>query len=160
MLVAGAGGASAVPRVRGLCACRGWGGAAARRAWQRPAQRRARAGQTQALGLDVFSQAWGTSVNIDAQVGVNLKHPLQWHPVASTDTEPAVDRDLGVGPQSLAANLFASSIFPYAGFLYHLTRSKKAPGLTLFGFYFLLVFVAATIPAGVYGEQFHPAGRR
>ena len=76
------------------------------------------------------------------------------------EAEPAVDINLGGGLQSLAANLFASSIFPYAGFLYHLTRSKKAPGLTLFGFYFLLVFVAATIPAGVYGEQVHPAGRR
>jgi len=48
--------------------------------------------------------------------------------------------------------LFAFSIIPYAGFLYHLTRSKKAPPLTLFGFYFLLVFVFATIPAGIYGK--------
>jgi hypothetical protein len=54
--------------------------------------------------------------------------------------------------QSVAANLFASSIFPYAAFLYYLTRSKKTPGLALFGFYFLLVFVFATIPAGIYGE--------
>ncbi len=55
--------------------------------------------------------------------------------------------------QSLAANLFASSIFPYAAFLYYLTRSKKTPGLALFGFYFLLVFVFATIPAGIYGDN-------
>ena len=54
--------------------------------------------------------------------------------------------------QSLAANLFASSIFPYAAFLYFLTKSKKTPGKALFGFYFLLVsFVFATIPAGIYG---------
>lgn len=53
--------------------------------------------------------------------------------------------------QNLASNLFSSSIIPYAGFLYHLQRSKKAPKLMLFGFYFLLVFVFATIVAGVTG---------
>lgn len=54
--------------------------------------------------------------------------------------------------QTLASNIFATSIFPYAGFLYHLQKSKKAPRLMLFGFYFLLIFVLATIVAGVYGE--------
>lgn len=54
--------------------------------------------------------------------------------------------------ETLPQNLFAFSIFPYAGFLYHLTKSKKAPPLTLFGFYFLLVFVFGTIPAGIYGK--------
>lgn len=42
------------------------------------------------------------------------------------------------------------------GFLYHLTRSKQSPPLALFGWYFLLAFVFATIPAGIYGEE---AGR-
>lgn len=46
--------------------------------------------------------------------------------------------------QSVASQLFAVSLFPYLGFLYFMTRSKTAPGLTLFGFYFLLVFVGAT----------------
>ncbi|XP_024521389.1 uncharacterized protein LOC112342945 [Selaginella moellendorffii] len=50
----------------------------------------------------------------------------------------------GVNSQSLASQLFAASLFPYLGFLYHLTKSKTAPQLTLFGFYFLLAFVAAT----------------
>ena len=54
--------------------------------------------------------------------------------------------------QTLAANLFASSIVPYAGFLWHLQRSKQAPKLTMFGFYWLLVFVAVTIPAGIICE--------
>ena len=54
--------------------------------------------------------------------------------------------------QSVAPQLFAVSLFPYLGFLYHLTKSGKAPKLTLFGFYFLLAFVGATIPAGIYGE--------
>lgn len=50
-----------------------------------------------------------------------------------------------------------SSLPPYPvpadlGFLYHLTRSKQSPPLALFGWYFLLAFVFATIPAGIYGE--------
>ncbi|KAF6986481.1 hypothetical protein CFC21_004231 [Triticum aestivum] len=44
----------------------------------------------------------------------------------------------GVDSQSIASQLFAVSLFPYLGFLYFMTRSKTAPGLTLFGFYFLL----------------------
>ena len=54
--------------------------------------------------------------------------------------------------QSVASQLFAMSLFPYLGFLFHLTRSGKAPRLVLFGFYFLLVFVGATIPAGIYAK--------
>ena len=56
----------------------------------------------------------------------------------------------------LPQNLFAASLFPYLGFLYHLnraTKATKAPGLMLFGFYFLLVFVGASIPAGIYGAR-------
>ncbi|TVU20266.1 hypothetical protein EJB05_36469 [Eragrostis curvula] len=49
-----------------------------------------------------------------------------------------------VDSQSIASQLFAASLFPYLGFLYFMTKSKTAPGLTLFGFYFLLVFVGAT----------------
>lgn len=51
---------------------------------------------------------------------------------------PAVDSE------SIASQLFALSLFPYLGFLYFLTKSKSAPSLTLFGFYFLLAFVGAT----------------
>ena len=58
--------------------------------------------------------------------------------------------------ETLPQQLFALSIFPYAGFLYHLTKSKQAPKLTLFGFYFLLVFVFATIPAGIYAKKVRP----
>ncbi|HEY9596986.1 MAG TPA: DUF3593 domain-containing protein [Cyanophyceae cyanobacterium] len=46
--------------------------------------------------------------------------------------------------------LFAVSLFPYLGFLWFLTRSGKTPRLALIGFYMLLVFVAVTIPAGIY----------
>ncbi|GAB2224682.1 hypothetical protein Droror1_Dr00005448 [Drosera rotundifolia] len=57
-----------------------------------------------------------------------------------------------IDSQSIASQLFAFSLFPYLGFLYFITKSKSAPKLTLFGFYFLLAFVGATIPAGIYAK--------
>ncbi|MFM1841558.1 MAG: hypothetical protein RLZZ490_289 [Cyanobacteriota bacterium] len=53
-------------------------------------------------------------------------------------------------------NLFAISLFPYLGFLWFLRRSPQTPKIALWGFYFLLVFVGVTIPAGIYAERhFH-----
>jgi len=49
-------------------------------------------------------------------------------------------------------NLFALSLFPYLGFLWFLTRSGQTPRLALAGFYMTLVFVAVTIPAGIYAK--------
>lgn len=49
-------------------------------------------------------------------------------------------------------SLFAISLFPYLGFLWFMTRSRQMPRLALIGFYFLLVFVAITIPAGIYAQ--------
>ncbi|KAI5655353.1 hypothetical protein M9H77_32540 [Catharanthus roseus] len=57
-----------------------------------------------------------------------------------------------IDSQSIASQLFAFSLFPYIGFLYYITKSKTTPKLTLFGFYFLLAFVGATIPAGIYAK--------
>ncbi|MCP2732610.1 DUF3593 domain-containing protein [Limnofasciculus baicalensis] len=48
--------------------------------------------------------------------------------------------------------LFALSLFPYLGFLWFLTRSGETPRLALIGFYLILVFVAVTIPAGIYAQ--------
>jgi hypothetical protein len=48
--------------------------------------------------------------------------------------------------------LFALSLFPYLGFLWFLTRSGQTPRLALIGFYMTLVFVAVTIPAGIYAQ--------
>ncbi|PSO59511.1 MAG: DUF3593 domain-containing protein [Cyanobacteria bacterium QH_8_48_120] len=48
--------------------------------------------------------------------------------------------------------LFATSLFPYLGFLWFLTRSGKTPRLALVGFYVLLLFVVITIPAGIYAQ--------
>lgn len=53
--------------------------------------------------------------------------------------------------------LFAFSLFPYLGFLYFLTRSRQTPRLALIGFYVLLVFVAITIPAGIYAQVHYEA---
>ncbi|MEO1393279.1 MAG: DUF3593 domain-containing protein [Cyanobacteria bacterium J06634_5] len=54
-------------------------------------------------------------------------------------------------------SLFAVSLFPYLGFLWFLSQSKQTPRLALIGFYVLLVFVAVTIPAGIYAKQAYGA---
>jgi hypothetical protein len=54
--------------------------------------------------------------------------------------------------------LFALSLFPDLGFLWFMTKSGKTPRLALIGFYLLLVFVAITIPAGIYAKiHYHDA---
>jgi len=54
---------------------------------------------------------------------------------------------------TLEANLFAASLFPYLFFLFFLGKTETAfPKRALFGFKFLLVFVFATIPAGIYAK--------
>ena len=55
----------------------------------------------------------------------------------------------------LAAELFQASLLPYLAFLFFLSRKEtKTPEGGTFGFAFLLVFVVATIPAGIYGEHY------
>lgn len=54
----------------------------------------------------------------------------------------------------LAADLFQASLLPYLAFLWLLSRKEtRTPEGGTFGFAFLLVFVVATIPAGIYGES-------
>jgi hypothetical protein len=48
--------------------------------------------------------------------------------------------------------LFALSLFPYLAFLWFITKSGKMPKLALWGFYGTLVFVAVTIPVGIYAK--------
>ena len=48
--------------------------------------------------------------------------------------------------------LFALSLLPYLGFLWFISRSQQMPRLALYGFYGTLVFVAVTIPAGIYAK--------
>ena len=53
----------------------------------------------------------------------------------------------------LASNLFAISLVPYLALLYFLARPEtKTPQMGNFGFQFLLAFVFATIPAGIYAK--------
>jgi hypothetical protein len=52
-------------------------------------------------------------------------------------------------------SLFAISLFPYLGFLWFITKSGKMPRLALIGFYMTLVFVAVTIPAGIYAKSIY-----
>ncbi|NJK60260.1 MAG: DUF3593 domain-containing protein [Oscillatoriales cyanobacterium SM2_1_8] len=49
--------------------------------------------------------------------------------------------------------LFGLSLFPYLAFLWFATRSGRMPRLTLWGFYGTLVFVAVTIPVGLYAQR-------
>jgi Protein of unknown function (DUF3593) len=49
--------------------------------------------------------------------------------------------------------LFALSLFPYLAFLWFITKSGQMPKLALWGFYGTLVFVAVTIPVGIYAQR-------
>lgn len=54
----------------------------------------------------------------------------------------------------IASSLFAASLLPYLALLYFLARKEtKTPTLANFGFQFLLVFVTATIPAGIIAKN-------
>jgi len=56
--------------------------------------------------------------------------------------------------QELTSTLFAASLIPYLAFLWFLSRAEtKTPTLANFGFQFLLVFVFATIPAGIIAKS-------
>lgn len=51
---------------------------------------------------------------------------------------------------NVAGPLFATSLLPYLAFLTFLGhKGNRVPPLALFGFRFLLCFVAATIPQGL-----------
>lgn len=56
----------------------------------------------------------------------------------------------------IASSLFIVSLLPYLVLLYFLNRSQTTPSLSNNGFRFLLLFVFATIPAGIYAKvQYH-----
>jgi hypothetical protein len=56
-----------------------------------------------------------------------------------------------------ASSFFAISLFPYLAMLFFLSRKEtKTPSTAFKGFCFLLAFVAATIPAGIYAKyEYH-----
>lgn len=49
-------------------------------------------------------------------------------------------------------SLFAVSLFPYLGFLWLMTKKVETPKIALIGFYLTLLFVAVTIPIGIYAQ--------
>lgn len=76
---------------------------------------------------------------------------------ASLSTGPRMAVDpWSVSPEFLdvvAAQSFAASLFPYLGFLFFLGKKETdCPKLANFGFQFLLAFVGATIPAGIWAK--------
>ncbi|KAI0563436.1 hypothetical protein FGB62_40g221 [Gracilaria domingensis] len=86
--------------------------------------------------------------------------PIRAMPVISPSLHGNVTKMLvdpwSVSPATidgLAGQFFALSLMPYLTFLYFLNRSEvECPPLVNFGFRFLLVFVFATIPAGIYAK--------
>jgi hypothetical protein len=83
-----------------------------------------------------------------------------WRTAQATEPPQMVFRAIAPLPLLLAIGLpaisketlFGVSLFPYLGFLWFLTRSRQTPRLALIGFYALLIFVAVTIPAGIYAK--------
>ncbi|MGK7892027.1 MAG: DUF3593 domain-containing protein [Leptolyngbyaceae cyanobacterium] len=72
--------------------------------------------------------------------------------VASLSLESLNLTSLNLSTLLSKETLFAASLFPYLGFLWFLTRTPETPRLALIGFYGTLVFVAVTIPVGIYAE--------
>ena len=61
---------------------------------------------------------------------------------------------MDINSPDIASNLFQISLIPYLVMLFFLGNpTTKAPKLANFGFQFLLVFVFATIPAGIYAKS-------
>ncbi len=48
--------------------------------------------------------------------------------------------------------LFGLSLFPYLAFLWFITKTPSFPKMARVGFYLTLLFVAITIPAGIYAK--------
>jgi len=124
-----------------------------------------------------FDLAWGTNLNLDSQVeresllergtgrgtgramACAERERTRTRRSGCTHASPTSILDLHpfspLHPhllQQIAGDLFAASIFPYGAFLWFAHKSGRFPPLTMFGFYFLLVFVAGSIPAGIYAK--------
>jgi len=148
-----------------------WGCLNVRRAEAPAREVGARAGATMCLcGVRCDSRGWARGARLGPEPAAGLprrahaagRRQALWQPSsrarprqagrALPDFSTAWGTSLDLDAQSVAANLFAASIVPYSAFLYFLHRSRAAPPLALFGFYFLLVFVFGTIPAGIYAK--------
>jgi hypothetical protein len=90
----------------------------------------------EAVDVDMLASSLSDS-SFDIAAGVNA-----WSVEGST-----------LNAADLASQFFAFSLFPYLALLWFLARpvTKTPPGAN-FGFQFLLAFVFATIPAGIYAK--------
>merc|ERR1719343_1247018 len=58
--------------------------------------------------------------------------------------------------QNLAGIFFQQSLLPYLAFMYFLSfRANRIPAIANFGFQFVLIFVASTIPAGIIAKSIY-----
>jgi len=92
------------------------------------------------MRLDMQAMS-STSVSLSLVEGVNA-----WSVSGAT-----------LASSDFASSLFAASLLPYLVLLFFLSRpATTTPKLANFGFQFLLIFVFATIPAGIYAKtQYH-----
>lgn len=74
---------------------------------------------------------------------------------ASVDAWSVSGTGSALNSPDIASKFFAASLFPYLALLWYLARPiTKTPPLANFGFQFLLVFVFATIPAGIAAKTY------
>ena len=99
--------------------------------------------------IDVTSTLSSNMMNIDSMSAVNTALPVMVD-AASTVTSNSLLTSFADQGQNLAGIFFQASLLPYLLFLYFLSfRANKIPDVANFGFQFLLLFVASTIPAGI-----------
>jgi hypothetical protein len=91
----------------------------------------------------------GTAINLNNGL-IDVVGSL---PVA-VDAWSVSNLDDSLNSSDLASSLFSASLLPYLALLYFLSRKEtNTPALGNFGFQFLLVFVTATIPAGIIAKN-------
>jgi hypothetical protein len=89
--------------------------------------------------------------------GVSTNSNNRLNKIALTKMGAAMSIDALIAGLMSKETLFGLSLFPYLGFLWFLARSQQAPKMMLLGFQLLLVFVAVTIPAGIYAKVHYNA---
>lgn len=78
--------------------------------------------------------------------------PAQLRPLVRLRPAALVQEAWAVNADQLPATLFAASLLPWLVFLFFVRRAGL-PRVSVTGFFFLLLFVGATIPAGIYAKQ-------
>ena len=89
-----------------------------------------------------------TTTSLATATAITTDAAATWMDASIMGTNPIMAfADQG---QNLAGIFFQASLLPYLAFLYFLSfRGNRIPALGNFGFQFVLIFVAATIPSGI-----------